>query len=236
MPIVAKLSHALKQYDQKIVLDQVQLAVNTGEILGIIGPSGAGKTTLIQCLLGMEKLDAGNAQVLAVSMPNRSILKKVGYMGQNTALYERLTAYENLAFFGRLKGLKATELTQQIQKYSQLVNLHQQLNQKVQTFSGGMKRRLSLAITLLGDPDLLILDEPTTGIDPKLRLEIWQQLALLAKKQKGILLTTHTMDEAEKCDKLALIAEGKILAFGSPAELKQQFQIQTIEEIFLKVG
>lgn len=231
---VAEIIHAYKSFDKREVLKDVNLTITTGKILGLIGPSGAGKSTTIKCLLGMEKLDQGETTVFQTKMPNRKILGRVGYMGQSDALYNDLTAKENLLFFGKLMGMDSQTLEQAIQQNMGLVNLTDSLDQIVSTYSGGMKRRLSLAITLLSNPDLLILDEPTVGIDPSLRVAIWKQLDILAKQNKAIVVTTHVMDEAEKCDYVGLIIEGELFAFGSPAELKEKFEADSIEEVFLK--
>lgn len=232
--IIAQLTHATKTFAKREVLADVSLTLKAGTILGLIGPSGAGKTTTIKCLMGMEKLDEGTTTIFDTPMPNRKILAKVGYMGQSDALYENLSAKENLIFFGNLMGLRGHELETAITENMALVNLTAFTNELVETFSGGMKRRLSLAITLLANPDLLILDEPAVGIDPSLRVDIWQQLRKLAAIGKAIIVTTHVMDEAEKCDQVALIIDGQVFALGSPAQLKQKFQVTTIEEVFLK--
>ena len=231
---IAELTHANKRYDKRLVLNDVSLSLKSGTILGLIGPSGAGKTTTIRCLLGMEKLDQGTAQVFSTTMPNRQVLANIGFMGQSDALYENLSALENLNFYGKLMGISGDTLSQAINKYMDLVDLTQFLNKRVGTFSGGMKRRLSLAITLLANPDLIVLDEPTVGIDPSLRLEIWDQLRELANEQKGIIVTTHVMDEAERCDYVGLIIDGKVFALDTPSNLKEKFKVNTIEEVFLK--
>lgn len=231
---IANLSHTVKVYDKRTVLNDVSLSVNSGEILGIIGPSGSGKTTLIKCLLGMEKLNSGLATILDTTMPNRKILGRIGYMGQSDALYENLSAYENLIFFGNLIGLKGKQLEKMIDENLQLVKLSDFKKKLVNTFSGGMKRRLSLAITLLGHPELIILDEPTVGIDPSLRKDIWEQLKILSQQGKGVIVTTHMMDEAEKCDLVGLIIEGKLFEIGTPETLKEKFNVTSIEEVFLK--
>lgn len=155
-------------------------------------------------------------------------------MGQSIALYEHLTARENLLFFGQLKGLDKTILQTEITEKLALIQLTAFAEKRVQTFSGGMKRRLSLAITLLGDPAFLVLDEPTASIDPLLRVTIWEKLQQLAQNGTTILVTTHIMDEAEKCDQVGLLVAGTLFARGTPSSLKQQFQVQTIEEVFLK--
>lgn len=234
MTKVASITHAYKSFEKREVLKDVSIDVYPGNILGLIGPSGAGKTTAIRCLMGMEKLDKGVAEIFSTAMPNRKILGKVGYMGQSDALYEELSARENLIFFGQLMGIKKEALHRAIETYMELVNLNAFIDQAVSTYSGGMKRRLSLAITLLGNPDLLILDEPTVGIDPSLRVDIWNQLRRLAENKKAIVVTTHVMDEAEKCDLVGLIIEGRLLAMGTPSELKQKFHAASIEEVFLK--
>ncbi|WP_287037262.1 ABC transporter ATP-binding protein [Enterococcus gallinarum] len=232
--VIATMSSATKSFDKQKVLDNINLELQAGKIVGIIGPSGAGKSTAIRCLMGMEKLDQGSADIFDTKMPNRKILKRIGYMGQNNALYDNLSGKENLVFFGSLMGLTGTALDRAIEKNMQLVDLLDFLNKPVKTYSGGMKRRLSLAITLLSNPDLLVLDEPTVGIDPSLRVAIWEQLRELANNNKGIIMTTHVMDEAEKCDYVGLIIEGKLFAFGSPKELEEQFKVTSIEEVFLK--
>lgn len=232
--VTAYIMKANKSYEQHQVLKDVSLTIHSGEIIGLIGPSGAGKTTLIKCLMGMEQIDSGKVTVLNQSMPNREILSRIGYMGQSDALYEELTARENLIFYGKLMGMNDNLLNKNIIENMSLVNLGDFIDKKVKTYSGGMKRRLSLAITLLAQTDLLVLDEPTVGIDPSLRVSIWHQLRILADKNKAIIVTTHVMDEAEKCDKVGLIIEGQLFAYGSPFELKQQFSVETIEEVFLK--
>ncbi|NHA41473.1 ABC transporter ATP-binding protein [Staphylococcus schleiferi] len=234
---IAKITNAVKFYDKHRVLDDISLNIQEGELLGLIGligPSGSGKTTTIKCLLGMEKLNSGRTEVFNHSMPHRRVLSHIGYMGQSNSLYESLSAKENLNFFGHLAGLKGNQLTESISKNLSLVNLEDVLNKTVNTFSGGMKRRLSLAITLLSNPSLIILDEPTVGIDPKLRQQIWSQLKNLTQQGKSVIITTHVMDEAERCDKIGLIVEGRLFALGTPEELKQKFKVKTIEEVFIK--
>lgn len=232
--IITVMSHATKSFNKQKVLDNINMSLQSGTILGLIGPSGAGKSTAIKCLMGMEKLEVGSTEVFNTKMPNRKILERIGYMGQSDALYEDLTGKENLIFFGNLMGLTGEKLDAAINKNTHLVNLTKFLDKPVKTYSGGMKRRLSLAITLLSNPDLLILDEPTVGIDPSLRISIWNQLKELANNNKGIIVTTHVMDEAEKCDYVGLIIEGKLFALGTPHELKEQFDATSIEEVFLK--
>lgn len=209
------------------------LEVNKGEIIGLIGPSGAGKSTMIKTMLGMEKADSGTALVLNTQMPNRNILGKIGYMAQSDALYDALTGLENLEFYGQMKGIAKKDLTLQIHHVARVVDLQDHLDKFVSGYSGGMKRRLSLAIALLGNPDLLILDEPTVGIAPSLRRKIWAELDNIRQEGRSVFITTHVMDEAELTDKVALLLYGDVIAFDTPQGLKERYGVNTVEEAFL---
>jgi len=202
--------YAIFEYDGK----DINISFEKGEIVGLIGPSGTGKTTLIQCMLGMENLDGGGVTIDGVEMPNRKTLMDIGYMAQRDALYEDLTGRENLEFFGSIYIKKRKDINARVKLCSDMVKLQASLDKKVSTYSGGMKRRLSLAISFLQNPKILILDEPTVGIDPKL---------------------THVLDEATRCDKLLLMNHGEIIAMGTPQHIKDQYQADTIEEVFLKM-
>lgn len=234
MEKTTSLTKVNKFYGQKQVLNQIDLDLKPGEIHCLLGPSGAGKTTTIECLLGITKIQSGTVKILGTQMPNRQILSQVGYMGQSAALYEELSAIDNLKFFADLKGVSKKDFQNEIQEKVKIVGLENELKTKVKNFSGGMKTRLSLAITLLGNPPVLILDEPTVGIDPQLRIEIWKELRRLADNGTTIIMTTHIMDEAEKSDIVSLIMNGIVFEEGSPAELKQKFNAASIEAVFLK--
>lgn len=234
METVLSLTNVSKDYDKERILDQINFTLNKGQIVGLIGPSGAGKSTMIKVALGMEKADQGQVLVFNQKMPNRQVLGQLGYMAQSDALYLSLSAYENLRFFGQMLGLEKAALAESITHVAEIVDLTDHLGKTVSGYSGGMKRRLSLAIALLGEPDLLILDEPTVGIDPSLRKQIWRELKLLKEKGVAILVTTHVMDEAEKTDFVGLLRGGRIIAFDRPAELKRSYQVDSIEEVFLK--
>ena len=229
---IEKLS---KSFGEQKVLDKIDFKLESGEIVGLIGPSGSGKSTLIKTMLGMEKADDGEALVLDYKMPKREILSNIGYMAQSDALYEMLTGYENLEFFGKMKGVSAKELKKEIEYIAEIVDLTDDLKKLVSKYSGGMKRRLSLAIALIGSPELLILDEPTVGIDPSLRKNIWKELFKQRDNGVGILVTTHVMDEAELTDKVGLLLNGDIINFDTPQQLKVKNNVNTIEEVFLKV-
>ena len=223
-----------KNFGHQVILNNINFSLDAGEIIGLIGPSGAGKSTMIKTMLGMEKADEGEALVLNHHMPNRHILGEIGYMAQSDALYETLSGLENMEFFAQMKGLTKIEIPQAIDHATQVVDLSEHLNKSVAGYSGGMKRRLSLAIAFLGNPRFLILDEPTVGIDPALRRKVWKELRQLKKDGVGILVTTHVMDEAELTDKVGLLLDGKIMAFDSPNNLKSIYAVDTIEDVFLK--
>ncbi|MCH4171592.1 MAG: ABC transporter ATP-binding protein [Lactobacillus sp.] len=230
------VSNLQQGYGKTVVLHDINLSIQSGEILALIGPSGAGKTTLVSTIMGMLKPQQGQVTVLGQTMPNRQLLAKIGYMAQTDALYEALTARENLNFFGAMQGLTPEQLKQQIPYAAGVVNLQDDLDTRVQAYSGGMKRRLSLAIALVSDPELLILDEPTVGIDPELRQQIWQELHQLATKGKTILLTTHVMEDAEQADQLMMIRNGAAIAQGTPKQLIAAYHVDSVEAVFLKAG
>ena len=223
-----------KAFGTQTVLDGVSLTLSKGEILGLIGPSGAGKSTLIKTMLGMEKSDSGQALVLDKQMPNRHVLGGIGYMAQSDALYESLTGLENLEFFGQMKGLMHKDLAQAIAHVAKVVDLQDSLKIYVSAYSGGMKRRLSLAIAILGNPELLVLDEPTVGIDPALRREVWKELRTIRDQGRSIIITTHVMDEAELTNRVALLLAGKIIACDEPQKLKESYGVDSIEDVFLE--
>lgn len=234
--IAINVNHLDVKIGKKQILSDMSLNIKKGEIFGLIGPSGAGKTTLVKTIIGMEKATSGQTEVLEKAMPNLSVISKIGYMAQSDALYTDLTAKENLDFFASLYSLKGTAKKDQMNYAANLVNLQQDLTKKVSNYSGGMKRRLSLAISVLADPDVLILDEPTVGIDPELRKTIWTELGELKANGKCILVTTHVMDEAEKCDRLAMIRNGKIIAVGTPLALSSKTSSGKLEDAFLEFG
>ena len=226
-----------KRFQHKQVIAPLSLDVPKGQLMGLLGPSGCGKTTLIKMIMGMLKPDSGTIQVLDLTVPHKQLLNDIGYMAQSDALYTDLTGEENLHFFAKLYSLSKPERIERVAYAARLVRLTDDLQLKVENYSGGMKRRLSLAIALIQNPKLLILDEPTVGIDPVLKKEIWQELIRLKdQEQKTILVTTHAMDEAERCDQLAMLRSGHIIAQGTPQELKEHYQAKDFDEVFVKAG
>jgi ABC-2 type transport system ATP-binding protein len=230
------MEHVSKRFGKKTVIEDVSLDVYKGEIFGMLGPSGAGKTTIVKMIAGIDEATSGTIHVLNTKMPDLHAMQRIGFMAQSDALYGELTAFENLQFFASIYGLKGKKQKERIYEVMDLVNLTDHIKKPVHQYSGGMKRRLSLAISLLHEPEVLLLDEPTVGIDPVLRQSIWEELERIRQNGTTIVVTTHVMDEAEKCQRLAMIRDGRLIAVGSPAELKAETNSQTIEQAFLYFG
>lgn len=230
------IRHVSKQFGKHHVLKDINLDIMEGEIFGLLGPSGAGKTTLVKQLAGLDTPTTGVNYLLGEKLPSLKLISEMGYMAQSDALYADLSAKENLQFFSALYGLKGKEQKKRIEEVVKIVDLSNHIHKLISNYSGGMKRRLSLAIALLHEPDVLILDEPTVGIDPVLRKSIWDAFYNLNKKGTTLIVTTHVMDEAEKCHRLGLIRDGRIIAVGTPEELKRQTDSSTLEEAFLVYG
>ncbi|MGM8364818.1 ABC transporter ATP-binding protein [Virgibacillus sp. W0181] len=230
------LGNIQKSFKTESVLKEINLSVSKGELFGLLGPSGSGKTTLVKIIIGLLGATAGTVRINDEKIPSLNVMQNVGYMAQSDALYSELTGRENLSFFANIYKIRKTKQKERIHAVANIVGLTEHLDKKVEHYSGGMKRRMSLAIALLHEPQLLVLDEPTVGIDPVLRASIWEELKELQKQGTTILITTHVMDEAAKCDRLSLLRDGYVTAEGSPTELKERSNTKTLEEAFLYFG
>jgi ABC-2 type transport system ATP-binding protein len=217
-------------------LDGVSLTVATGEVYGLLGPNGAGKTTLIRSLIGLVTADAGMITVLGRRMPNRAVLAEVGYMPQSPALYADLTVEENVRFFASVHGLDWHSGAQSAAEALQFVDLTPRRHSVVATLSGGMRQRVSLACAVVHKPRLLLLDEPTVGVDPQLRAELWQRFARMSDEGTTIIVSSHVMDEAERCQRLGLVRYGRMLAEGTAGELRRRAGVERLEDAFLALS
>jgi ABC-2 type transport system ATP-binding protein len=229
--VVAQGLH--KHFGPIRAVDGVDLGVRAGEIYGLLGPNGSGKTTLIRLLIGLLKPAAGSITILGQPMPNKVVLAQVGYMTQTHALYEDLTVRGNVTFFAEMCGLSRAERAR-IDEVLVLADLADRADSLVRTLSGGMKQRTSLACALVHRPRLLLLDEPTVGVDPQLRAAFWAYFRRLAGEGVTLIVSSHVMDEAERCDRLGFMRNGKLLAEGSADELRAQSGAPTLEAAFLR--
>ncbi len=234
--MLIELSNVSKSFKKQQVLKDINLQVRENEIFGLIGPSGSGKTTLIRLIIGAINADYGDVKVIDYKIPNLKVLDQIGYMPQNDALYYDLTGYDNLMFFGGMYHMNRDILKQRAQEVLKLVELEKDAKKKVLYYSGGMKKRLSLAVALLHSPKILILDEPTVGIDPVLRKKIWDEFYLLREQGITIIVTTHVMDETTKCDRLGLIYNGRMIDCDTVEVLLGRTKNNSIEELFLERG
>jgi ABC-2 type transport system ATP-binding protein len=221
---VAAMDKVTRRYGGLTALDNVTLEVGAGSIVGVIGPSGSGKTTVVRTLTGTLRPTEGTVRVLGedpLKFHSRT-RARIGYMPQNFVLYEELTAAENLAFVGALYGLLWTQRRVRVRRMLELVELWDARNRRAKQLSGGMQRRLELACALIHDPMLLFVDEPTAGLDPVLRQTIWNEFRRLRDAGRTLVVTTQYVGEAEYCDRVAVLAEGKLLAFEEPEQLRRQ--------------
>jgi ABC-2 type transport system ATP-binding protein len=220
----------VKKYPTVTALDSVTLKVEQQEFFGLLGPNGAGKTTLMNLLVGYVNPDSGTITIdgESITQDTMEIRKKIGFVPQSLALYDELTAQENLEIFGRMFDISRLLLKKRIEEQLNAVELYDRRNEKVKTFSGGMKRRLNMIVSLLHDPKVLLCDEPTVGVDPQSRNAIFEFLSSLNKQGKTIIYTTHYMEEAERlCSRIGIIDHGKIIALGTLDEL---LELLTYEE------
>ncbi|MGH7774610.1 MAG: ABC transporter ATP-binding protein [Candidatus Binatia bacterium] len=222
MQTVIKAERLTKKFGDLLAVQDVSLEISQGEIFGFLGPNGSGKSTVIRMLCGLLQPTAGRAELdgLDVVSQTEEVKKRIGYMSQRFSLYEDLTVEENLDFYGTIYGLGGDSLRERCQSLVDLVGLQEREEQIVRTLSGGYKQRLALACSLLHSPKIIFLDEPTAGIDPVARREIWDLLFRLAGEGTTLFVTTHYMDEAERCSQVGYIYNSRLMAFGRPQELK----------------
>ncbi len=217
--------HVTKQFDSIIAVNNLTLEIRKGEIFGLLGPNGAGKTTTVNMAVGLLKPDQGSVEIENIGSPERGEVRaQIGVAPQALALYEDLTAQENLNFFGKMQSIKKSQLKKRVEWALHFAGLFERRKNRVKTYSGGMKRRLNLTIALLHDPPLLLLDEPTVGVDPQSRNAIFENIMALNKEGRTIVYTTHYMEEAQRlCDRVGIIDHGKLLALDTVKNLINKY-------------
>jgi len=218
--------------DKFVILSDISADIPTGKIVGLLGPSGSGKTTIIRTILGLQKASAGGVEVFGLKPGVPALRQQTGYVSQDAAAYSDLTVTENVRYFGDLLGVDQQAVTQAIDR----VELSGHKDQIVSSLSGGQRTRVSLALALLGKPTLLLLDEPTVGLDPVLRQNLWKVFRTLAEDGTTILITSHVMDEAERCDQLLFIRDGRLLASGTNQEILAKAHAKNMEAAFLALA
>jgi ABC-2 type transport system ATP-binding protein len=237
------LAGVRKRYGAVVAVDDLSLAVGRGEVFGLLGPNGAGKTTTVHLAVGLLAPDDGEVVIEGRGRPtDPAVRAAIGIAPQALALYDLLTGEENLRFFGEVYGLRGARLAERVQWSLGFVGLTARRRDRVATYSGGMKRRLNLAAALVHDPELILLDEPTVGVDPQSRLQIFENILALRRQGRTMVYTTHYMEEAERlCDRVAILDQGRLLALGTVQELldahgvkpKTVVQRASLEELFL---
>jgi ABC-2 type transport system ATP-binding protein len=214
-----------------IVLPELTCDVASGSVTGLLGPSGSGKTTLIRAIVGVQRVAGGTVAVVGLPAGAKGLRARVGYMTQAPSVYGDLTVHENLRFFARVLGVAADAVDRAISE----VGLEREAGRVVTRLSGGQRARVSLAAALLGRPDVLVLDEPTVGLDPVLRRDLWELFHRLAGDGATLLVSSHVMDEADRCSSLLLIREGRLLAQATPADLRARTGAQDLDAAFLRL-
>lgn len=235
---VIEVDQLSKIFGDFAAVNQISFKVKPGEIFGFLGANGAGKTTAMKILIGISAPSSGTATVAGfdVYKDTESIKKSIGYMSQKFALYDDLTVKENITFFGGIYGLSKKQINQKRCELLEELGLEEVVDNLVSSLPLGWKQKLAFSVALLHDPKIVFLDEPTGGVDPITRRQFWEMIYKAAHKGTTIFVTTHYMDEAEYCDRVSIMVNGKIEALGSPKELKKLYQTDHMNEVFLKLA
>lgn len=226
-----------RRFGSFIAVNEIDLTVDKGEIFGFLGANGAGKTTMIKMLCGLLMPSSGKATVAGYDIykENEKIKKSIGYMSQKFSLYNDLTIQENIDFYGGIYGLSKLEIKRKKEEIAEKLQLGEIMTRLTGEIPVGFKQKLALACSMLHDPSLIFLDEPTSGVDPKVRRDFWSVINNLAKEGKTIFVTTHFMDEAEYCHRISIMHQGVIIALDNPHEMKKKHGLNSIQDIFISL-
>ncbi len=235
MSAVVEVNNLIKRFGEFVAVDRVSLAVERGEIFGFLGPNGAGKSTTIRILCGLLAPTEGTARVngFDVATQPEDVKQSIGYMSQKFSLYDDLTVVENIDFFSGIYDVARERREERKAYVLRMAGLEEKRETMTRLLAGGWKQRLALGCAILHEPPVLFLDEPTSGVDPIARRAFWDLIYQLAEAGSTIFVSTHYMDEAEYCHRIALMHRGKVIALGSPAELKAHMNVATMEDVFL---
>jgi ABC-2 type transport system ATP-binding protein len=232
-----RMTKLRKVFGRLVAVDSLDLEVRRREVFGLLGPNGSGKTTTIRMLCGLMEPTSGTATVVGhdVARETEAVKQAIGYMSQKFGLYDDLTVYENLRFYSSIYGLRGEARRERMDVLLRELGLDARVGQFAGTLSGGWKQRLALACATAHEPPVLFLDEPTAGVDPASRRRFWEIIHGMAARGTTILVTTHYMDEAEQCHRLAFLSRGHLIAVGTPAEITRQFGLPSVEDVFIEL-
>ena len=235
---VIQVENLTKKFGDFTAVNSISFEVKAGEIFGFLGANGAGKTTAIKMLIGISTPTSGNAQVadFNVFTNPESIKRNIGYMSQKFALYDDLTVKENITFFGGIYGLSRKQIEHKRCLLVEELGLHEIVNEMVSSLPLGWKQKIAFSVALLHDPKIIFLDEPTGGVDPITRRQFWEMIYKTANNGTTVFVTTHYMDEAEYCDRISIMVDGKIEALDTPNNLKKKFNADSMNDVFLKLA
>lgn len=238
MDNIIHVEELTKRFGDFTAVDAITFEVKKGEIFGFLGANGAGKTTAMKMLIGLSKPSGGKGTVAGfdIARDHEKIKKSIGYMSQKFSLYNDLTVKENIRFYGGIYGLDKKRIRYKIDSILEELNLSAVANTLVASLPLGWKQRLAFAVSMVHDPEIIFLDEPTGGVDPRVRRQFWETIYEVASKGRTIFVTTHYMDEAEYCNRVSIMVAGKIKALDTPENLKKQFNARSMDEVFLKLA
>lgn len=236
--VIIHTNKLTKRFGNFVAVDEISFKVNKGEIFGFLGANGAGKTTAIRMLTGLSRPTSGEAIVAGfdVYKQNESIKRNIGYMSQKFSLYEDLTVYENIRFYGGIYGLSNAQIKTKSDELITLLDLQEEAKKLVASLPLGWKQKLAFSVAMIHEPKIVFLDEPTGGVDPVTRRQFWDLIYDASEKGITLFVTTHYMDEAEYCNRISIMVDGRIAALDTPDNLKKQFGAHTMDEVFYQLA